>query len=995
MDDLVKEFLIESYEYLNSLDNDLIELEKSTSDPELLARIFRAVHTIKGTSGFLEYEKLVAITHVGEGLLDRLRKGALVPDAEITDALLALVDAIRQILNNIETTRAEGDEAYDALAETLTRLQSGDRVAAPPAAAATIADAKEEPSAVDAAPAGQEDASLETGQRASASKSNLADRTIRVDVERLDRLADLVGELVLTRNQIIQSISANADTALLASTQHLSLITTELQKGVMKTRMQPIGNIWSKLPRLVRDIATTCGKAARIEMEGAETELHKTIIEAINDPLTHLVRNAVDHGIETPEEREALGKPRAGCLLLRAYQEGGQVNIEIIDDGAGIKPDRIKQKALERGIITQADAARMSDREVLHLIFVPGFSTAEAVSNISGRGVGMDVVKTHIEKIGGIVDVQSKTGRGTTFKIKIPLTPAVVPALVVTTDQGRYAIPPMNLRERARLEGEQVRKEAMIPDTPVCRRLRLERADRKRAERQIRRQAALLDHAQEAICVLGLDHTVRYWNKSAERLYGWTPDDVLHQDARPLLFKGDGTGYAKAHAAVLAEGAWAGEQHHFARGGGELVVQSQWTLVPEAEDEAGSILVVNTDVTEKKQLEAQFLRAQRLESLGTLAGGIAHDINNILGPILMSIQLLKRKIPDARSRDLLDTLEASAQRGGDILKQMLSFARGMGGERRVLQLNHLVSEVGKILKDTLPRSISVETDSAGHLGVVEGDATQLHQVLMNLCVNARDAMPSGGRLRIEAANCNVDAAYARRCVNGQPGSYVKVSVTDTGVGMPPEVADKIFEPVFTTKDTGTGLGLSTTVGLIKSHGGFIDVDSREGVGTRFDVFLPIVASATSQQHGDDAEGDLRGNGESILVVDDEDLFRTLTKSVLEAKGYRVITAIHGQDALAVFAQNPETFSAVITDLMMPVMDGRGLIAALRKTNPTLDVIAVSGLVDDGQDDETESVEANAFLQKPYRADQLLRTVHRVLHRKPGLRQAQPSLPDTF
>jgi PAS domain S-box-containing protein len=322
----------------------------------------------------------------------------------------------------------------------------------------------------------------------------------------------------------------------------------------------------------------------------------------------------------------------------------------------------------------------------------------------------------------------------------------------------------------------------------------------------MRWQAALLHFMQDAICVLGLDHTVLYWNKSAEGLYGWTPDEVLDQDARTLLFEDAAAGYAEARATVLADGAWAGEQCHRSRSRSELVVQSRWTLVPEAEDETGTILIVNTDMTERRQLEAQFLRAQRLESLGTLAGGIAHDINNILGPILMSIQLLKRKITDERSQDLLDTLEASALRGGDILTQILSFARGMDGERRVLQLEQLVSEVGRILKDILPPSITVETDIADDLGVIEGDATQLHQVLMNLCVNARDAMPSGGALQIEAANVDVDAAYARRCVNGQPGSYVRVRVTDTGVGMPPEVADKITNPFLRPRIQVKGLG---------------------------------------------------------------------------------------------------------------------------------------------------------------------------------------------
>jgi chemotaxis protein histidine kinase CheA len=281
---------------------------------------------------------------------------------------------------------------------------------------------------------------------------------------------NLVGELVLARNQILQFSSTQQDTTFLNTTQRLNLITTELQEGVMKTRMQPIGNIWSKFPRVVRDLATACGKQIHIEMEGRETELDKTLIEAIKDPLTHLVRNAVDHGIEMPEKRVAAGKPAEGRLFLRAFHEGGQVNIEISDDGAGIDYERVKQKALEKGLITSDHAARMSDRELMNLIFLPGVSTAEKVTNVSGRGVGMDVVKTNIERISGCVDIQSRPGQGTTLKIKIPLTLAIIPALIVTSGGDRYAIPQVSLLELVRLEGAQARKGIeMIHGAPVYR----------------------------------------------------------------------------------------------------------------------------------------------------------------------------------------------------------------------------------------------------------------------------------------------------------------------------------------------------------------------------------------------------------------------------------------------------------------------------------------------------------------------------------------------
>ena len=307
--------------------------------------------------------------------------------------------------------------------------------------------------------AAQPSAVLEALQvQTEARSSAISDSNIRVDVGLLDKLMNLVGELVLTRNQILQFSSTQQDTSFLNTSQRLNLITTELQEGVMKTRMQPIGNIWSKFPRVVRDLATSCGKQVNIEMEGKETELDKTIIESIKDPLTHLVRNAVDHGVEKPEKRRASGKPSEGHLLLRAFHEGGQVNIEISDDGAGIDLERVKQKALEKGLITPDQATRLNDRELLNLLFLPGFSTAEKVTNVSGRGVGMDVVKTNIEKIGGTVDIQNRVGHGTTVKIKIPLTLAIIPALIVTSNGDRYAIPQVSLLELVRLEGEQARR---------------------------------------------------------------------------------------------------------------------------------------------------------------------------------------------------------------------------------------------------------------------------------------------------------------------------------------------------------------------------------------------------------------------------------------------------------------------------------------------------------------------------------------------------------
>ena len=497
LDSIVKEFLVESYESLDQLDRDLVALEKDPQNRDRLSSIFRTVHTIKGTCGFFGFSKLESVTHVGENLLSRLRDGLLLLDPERTSALLALLDAVRAMLITIENTGTDGDGDYQQLIGRLTRLQEAHEqtmsqapaestVAIPtspleprqsPGANLAPADKAEPAHVFDSVPRHHEGDPLHGGEIQAEKEvvqtqdvregttalqegkgGAVADTNIRVDVGVLDKLMNLVGELVLARNQILQFNVTQKDTAFLRTTQRLNLITTELQECAMKTRMQPIGNIWNRFPRVVRDLAVTCGKEIRLEMEGKETELDKTIIEAIKDPLTHIVRNSVDHGIEKTEARVANGKPPAGTLLLRAFHEGGQVNIEITDDGAGVNTERVKAKAIERGLITREQATRMSDREATHLLFLPGFSTAEKITNVSGRGVGMDVVKTNIEKIGGTVDIQSQLGKGTSLKIKIPLTLAIIPALIVTSGGERFAIPQVSLLELVRLEGEQAKK---------------------------------------------------------------------------------------------------------------------------------------------------------------------------------------------------------------------------------------------------------------------------------------------------------------------------------------------------------------------------------------------------------------------------------------------------------------------------------------------------------------------------------------------------------
>ncbi len=513
---LVNDMLIESYEGLDRFDRYLLDLEQGTSDGETLNAIFRVIHTIKGTSGCLALNRIEKLAHVGENLLSLVREGRLNANRERITTLLRMSDALRQMLGVLESTGSEGDADHGELIAKLDSLtktdftgegtkwglfDDEDVVAAEPSvpeaaveAPCPLVPAPTEAAMPDSVSPGPESVTApapapvapprtkapalslvppaspapahepepapaarpEPAPVASATRGpSVADSAIRVDVGQLDRLMNLVGELVLARNQIIQHSSTREDDGLLAASQRLNIITTELQENVMKTRMQPIGNVWSKFPRVVRDLSTELGKNVHLVMEGNETELDRTIIEAIKDPLTHIVRNSVDHGIERPDARRGNGKTEQGTLLMRAFHEGGKVNIEIADDGRGIDVERVVAKAVERGILTPERAARISDREAHQLIFAPGFSTAEAVTNVSGRGVGMDVVKTNIEKIGGSVDVSSERNAGTTIRIKIPLTLAIIPALIVTSGGDRFAIPQVNLLELVRLGGDQ------------------------------------------------------------------------------------------------------------------------------------------------------------------------------------------------------------------------------------------------------------------------------------------------------------------------------------------------------------------------------------------------------------------------------------------------------------------------------------------------------------------------------------------------------------
>ncbi|MCS6793647.1 MAG: PAS domain S-box protein [Oscillatoriaceae bacterium SKYG93] len=503
-------------------------------------------------------------------------------------------------------------------------------------------------------------------------------------------------------------------------------------------------------------------------------------------------------------------------------------------------------------------------------------------------------------------------------------------------------------------------------------------SERKIAQEQIREQAALLDIATDAIFVRDLENRILFWNKGAEKLYGWNGSEAIGKIFDELLESNkiiniNNKNWQEADKIVLEKGFWEGELCQVTKDGKEVIVSSRWNLVRDRTGKPKSILAVNTDITEKKQLEAQFLRAQRMESIGTLASGIAHDLNNILTPILGAVKLLEFELPAEKRRQLIEMIENNTLRGADLIKQVLSFAKGLEGQQTLVQIKHLIEEIKVIVRETFPKSIEFTTDIPSEILPIYGDPTQLHQILMNLCVNARDAMPDGGILTISARNIYIDSNYVSVNLDAKIGNYVVLSVSDTGKGIEPEILERIFEPFFTTKEgKGTGLGLSTVRGIVKNHGGFIRVYSQVGKGSEFKVYLP---AAETTEIKTESEVELPcGGGDLILVVDDEATVREIAQVILQKYNYQVLTASDGMEALAVYAKHQDKIRAVLLDLMMPCLDGKNTICALRQINPNVKIIAVSGLSAKGVAAEAVSLGAINFLPKPYTTRELLKAL---------------------
>ncbi len=505
--------------------------------------------------------------------------------------------------------------------------------------------------------------------------------------------------------------------------------------------------------------------------------------------------------------------------------------------------------------------------------------------------------------------------------------------------------------------------------------------ERKEAEQRIREQAQLLDKARDAILAHDMDGRIVYWNKSAERLTGWSKDEVIGKWARDCLYDPDQKDKLReCHETTMEEGEWTGELRMRTKEGEERIVESRWTLVRDGAGEPRHVLVINTDVTERKRLESQFLRSQRMESIGRLVGGIAHDLGNLLVPITLGVKVLKRRVDDTDSKvdRTLSMIQQSAERGSDMVEQVLAFARGVEGERVALQPELIVDEVEEMAEETFPTDIEVRTHTDDDLSPIVGDATQIQQVLMNLCVNARDAMPDGGTLSIEARNVDFGEREARRNIDAEPGPYVRIEVQDTGTGMPDDVVDKIFEPFFTTKEEGegTGLGLSTAYSIIQSHDGFLDVESEEGEGTTFWIYLPVAeeddpveTQSTSNGEAEPQETHPGGDGLCALVVDDEEFVLESAQQTLASAGYEVQTALDAAAALRVVEKEAEAIDLVITDLRMPGTSGLELIRTLRDRHPDLPIVAASGVAD-GRTDEALDAGAQTFLAKPFTAEKL-------------------------
>ncbi|HYM00767.1 MAG TPA: PAS domain S-box protein, partial [Blastocatellia bacterium] len=702
------------------------------------------------------------------------------------------------------------------------------------------------------------------------------------------------------------------------------------------------------------------------EERTVQVELLTSSLRPLNSPILH--RTAITDITE---------RKLAAEITRRAHDDledrVAEKTIELAKIAKALRAE-VAQHELDEAALMQSEAkVRAIFNTVNDGIFVHDFDTGRIIeANASAcqiYGYEADELKGRgIESLGAAESSYSPEEARRRFKEAAEGTPQLFEWLA-KHKSGRSFWVEVNLKQ-AIIGGER-RLLAVVRDI----------SRRKADDLRLHEQAALLNQAQEAITVRDLEGRIQFWNAGAERMYGWTEEEALGEPIVKLIYPQDSAfKFQQANRDVIERGEWAGEGRRIKKTGAEITIESRWTLVRNQKGQPESVLAINMDITEKKKMEAQFLRSQRIEGIGALAAGIAHDINNVLSPILMAIHLLQLKFKDDDSTQLLAVLKRNAIWGGEMAKQILEFARGTQGGKMLIQPAHLIKETLALLEKTLPKSIEIRSSIPHNLWPMSTDPTQFHQVLINLFLNARDAMPNGGKIMITAENLMVDEHYARMHAGLTPGRYVAISVEDTGCGIPPEIIHRIFEPFFTTKEPGkgTGLGLSTVQGIVKNHGGSLSVRSELNQGAVFRIFMPSGAPPELQAEIAKQPGEMTGHGETILLVDDEAAIREITRNVLESCGYRVLAASDGAEALALYAEHRDTIKLILVDIMMPLMDGLSMIRALRRLDRDVKVIASTGFESRKTAIECMDLDISCILSKPYTAEKLLGEISSAL-----------------
>ncbi|MFZ9001362.1 MAG: chemotaxis protein CheW [Bacteriovoracaceae bacterium] len=918
---IVQEFLIESFESISQIGEELTLFEKNLDDSELLNSIYRRVHTIKGSASFLGFKTLEHITHAAENIMDSIREKSIHMDSAITDILLESFDVAHEILKSIESTGNEGENAYTELNKKLVflfenkslpdekpldepKIVTGHKNDELSPVKEKSLDQKNESLELDInnkekteAPVVKETVSVqkETGDKVEEKKTSskegssnnlLKDSVVRVNVQLLDKIMNVVGELVLNRNQILQFSNSLDSHQLTRLAQQLNVITTDLQTDIMTTRMQPVGTVISKFERIVRDLAKSQGKSISLNISGKDTELDKTLLEAIRDPLTHLIRNSVDHGIETSEVRLKKGKPSEGNINIKAYHEGGQVTIEIIDDGNGIDPDKVLIKAIEKGIYTEAQAAKLTEKQILNLIFHPGFSTKEEITNLSGRGVGMDVVKSNIENVGGSVELSSKVGQGTNFKLKIPLTLAIVPALVVESNGETFAIPQANLLELVRFEGEEVSE--FIEEIHGSEFFRL------------RGDLIPIFRINEVLGIDKVDKTINYaWENQLKEEKNVTEEN----DERE------------------SDEGFSGEQYDL---NSDFLNDSLNIAILNADDNVYGLIVDSVLDTEeivvkplsKKLKELKFYAGATIMGDGSLA-----LILDAIG-FFNSVEKEKR---DTSQKNMLDFEEEILS---DVKEKQEVLLAGLGDGR--------VYGIPLILVSRLEEFPAEEIEYSGNQALIRYGNTPMP--LFNL--EKTLGLNGESFLRPENISSNKVIPCVVVKLKDRLFGFVVHSIQDIAISVEhinTETIDRegLLGTVYVNEKTVTLLDVHTIINLQK-----VVSNNKKYINKK--------------------------NNGIILLVEDSPLYRKIESEFLIEQGFEVVEAQNGEEGLAIYSSDPAKISFVVTDLDMPTMDGyemAGKIRALSDIGSKVPILALSTSITDKEVEKGSKAGINAYEEK--------------------------------